>query len=91
MLKWLKTKRELLKKIDQLEAEKDYLESRLNALMTDVKQGMDDPKRLYLTWLIILLRHKAYCSELTWEDLSYLRLFAYGNDQACETDEQRSA
>lgn len=91
MLKWLKTKRELLKKIDQLEAEKADLEYRLNAIHTDVEKGMEDPKRLYLTWLITYIRGKYFQWELKLEDLNALRLFAYGNDQACETDEQRRA
>lgn len=90
MLKWLKTKRELLKKIDQLEAEKADLEYRLNAILTDVEKGMEDPKRLYLTWLIAYIRSKYRQWELKLEDLNALRLFAYGNDQACNADDHRA-
>ncbi len=91
MLKWLKTKRELLEKIDRLETEKAELEYRLSAIHTDVENGMKDPKRLYLTWLITYIRNKNRIWELTLEDMNLLRLFAYGNDEACQTDEQRSA
>lgn len=91
MLKWLKTKRELLEKIDRLETEKAELEYRLSAIHTDVEKGMEDPKRLYLTWLMAYIRGKNLQWQLTLEDLNALRLFAYGDDQACQTDEKRSA
>lgn len=87
MLKWLKTKRELLEKIDRLETEKAELEYRLRAIHTDVEKGMQDPKRLYLTWLIAYIRSRYHQWELTLDDLNALRLFAYGNDQACQTND----